>query len=195
MWSLYNWIRDFVSEYAWFWWPSSSSKGNTILLVGLENAGKTTLTGRLTRNCLVQPSPTYHPSSHEMRIGSTNLTVTDIGGHIQARRIWRTYMIPSTRLIFVIDASNRHWLPTARTELINILTDDEFQSMPILILANKIDVPTACGENELRRYLQIEEYLNGDDPRVKLNMCSIAQNEGFADGLKWIVDRKIQSEH
>ena len=194
MWSVFTWMRDLISEYTWFFWSSSDSKSNTVLLVGLDDAGKTTLTGRLTKNCLVQAQPTGQPSTHEMKIGSTLLSITDIGGHEQARRIWRNYMFSSTRIIFVIDASNRYRIPEARHELLKILNDEDIQSMPVLILANKIDITrAACGESELRSLLQIEEHLNAEDARVKLCMCSIAKNEGFADGLKWLIQKPIKS--
>ncbi len=193
MWSIFTWMRDLVAEYTWFWWSSSDSRSNTILLVGLDDAGKTTLTGRLTKNCLIQAPPTSQPSNHEIKIGSTLLSITDVGGHQQARRLWRTYMFASTRLIFIVDASNRQRLPEARYELLNILDDEEIQAMPILILANKIDrINVACGESELRSILQIEKYLNVEDPRVKLCMCSIARNEGFTDGLKWLIKQPIK---
>ncbi len=48
-------------------------------------------------------------------------------------------MFNSIRLVFMIDANNRERLPEARDELLNLLHDDHIQSIPILILANKID--------------------------------------------------------
>jgi GTP-binding protein SAR1 len=196
MWSIVTWMRDFIAEYTWFWWSSNDSKSNAVLLIGLDDAGKTTLTGRLTQNRLIQASPTSKPSSHEIKIGSTILAMTDVGGHKQARRLWRDYMFASTRLIFIIDASNRERLPEARYELLNILNDDEIQSMPLLILANKIDkIDTAYSENELRYHLQIEKYLNEENSRIKLCMCSIKRNEGYTDGLKWLIKQPIKSNN
>ena len=195
MWSFFSWMRETLMEYAWFWrgWGSSSSKTNTILLIGLDDAGKTTLTGRLTQNRLIQAQPTGNPSTHEIRIGSTLLAMTDVGGHQQARRLWRDYMYSSTRLIFVVDASNRKRIPEARYELFNVLKDDETRNIPILVLANKIDnVETALSEFELIDQLQISSYLHGDHPRMKLCMCSITRNEGFADGLKWLIKQEIK---
>lgn len=196
MWSILTKIRDLISEYAWFWWSSDGSKTNAILLVGLDDAGKTTLTGRLTQNRLIQAQPSAVPSKYDIKIGSTELAITDIGGHMQARRIWRDYMLASTRMIFMIDASNRERIPEARYELSKILNDEEFQSMPILILANKIDIiDRALSESELRHQLQIEKYLNTENPRIKLSMCSIGKNEGFTDGLKWLIKQNIQSDN
>ena len=196
MWSALAWMRDLISEYTWFWWSSNDSKSNTILLIGLDDAGKTTLTGRLTQNRLIQSAPTSKPSSHEVKIGSTLLAITDVGGHKQARRLWREYMFASTRLIFVIDASNRPRLPEARHELLAVLNDDDVRSVPLLILANKIDnIDTAYSETELIHLLQIDKYLNENNPRVKLCMCSIKRNEGFTDGLRWLVKQPIQLDN
>ncbi|CAF0739297.1 unnamed protein product [Adineta steineri] len=194
MWSVLTWMRDLVTEYTWFWWSSNSSDSRAILLVGLDDAGKTTLTGRLTQNRLIQTAPSAKPSKYEVKIGSTHLAVTDVGGHAQARRLWKEYMFASTRLIFILDASNRQRIPEARHELMKILDDEDVQSIPILILANKIDnVATACGEQELRYHLQIENFLNVEDPRVKLCMCSISRNEGFTDGIKWLINQSIKA--
>ena len=194
MWSIFSWIRDRISDYSWFWWNSNSDLPNTILLIGLDDAGKTTLTTRLTQNRLVQAPPTSQPTTHEIKIGSTVLAITDVGGHQQARRLWRQYMFSSTRLVFIIDASNVSRLEEARYELWNLLKDDEIRSIPLLILGNKIDnVDTALSATELIQFLQIEPYLTMEKPNVKLCMCSVGRNEGFGDGLKWLVEQKIVS--
>ncbi|CAF0957818.1 unnamed protein product [Adineta ricciae] len=193
MWSLFTYVRDLINGYAWFWWPSNGSDEKTILLVGLDDAGKTTLTGRLTQNRLIQAPPTGTPIGHGLKIGSTQLTMTDVGGHAQARRIWKNFMHASTRLVFMLDASNRPRFAEARHELWKILMDDDVRSLPILILGNKIDnVETACSETELRQILQIEKFLNESNPRVKLCMCSVARDEGFADGLRWLINQHIR---
>lgn len=196
MWSVVSWIRNLITEYTWFWWSSNESKSTAILLVGLDDAGKTTLTGRLTQNRLIQSAPTGKASSHEIKIGSTLLSITDIGGHQQIRRLWRDYMFASTRLIFMVDASNRQRIPEARYELLKILNDDEMSFLPILILGNKIDnINAALSESELRYHLQIEKYLNEENPRVKLCMCSLMRNEGFTDGLRWLIQQPIRTEN
>lgn len=186
-------MRDFLTDYAWFWWRSDDSASNTILLIGLDDAGKTTLTGRLTQNRLIQASPTSQPSKHQVKIGSTLLAITDVGGHQQARRLWRDYMFASARLIFLVDASNRERLPEARHELLSVLKDDDAQQVPMLILANKVDnTETALSESELIHHLQIDSYLREEKARVKLCMCSIKRNEGFTDGLRWLIKQPVQ---
>jgi GTP-binding protein SAR1 len=194
MWSIWNWIREFWPHFGWFWGNRDDTSSRTILLIGLDDAGKTTLTGRLTQDRLIQSQPTSQPSTHEIQIGSTTLAIIDVGGHIQARRLWKIYMFSSSRLIFMVDITNHERLPEVRDELHNLLKDDEIRQIPLLILANKIDrIELALSETEVIERLKLGPYLYTDNSRIHLCMCSVLRNEGYTEGLKWLINQKIET--
>ena len=67
------------------------SKKGQLLVIGLDNAGKSTLLTMLVRSKVVQHEPTHQPVSDEIRVGSLKLRAVDMGGHAIARRMWREY--------------------------------------------------------------------------------------------------------
>ncbi|CAF1078604.1 unnamed protein product [Didymodactylos carnosus] len=182
---LWNWLAGSFQDLLTYWF---SSKPSTVLLIGLDHAGKTTLTGRLTNNRLIQAPPTSQPIHHQVQVGKVTIGLTDLGGHIQARRLWKDYYFSSSSIIFVVDASDRKRFNEVRYELLNLLDDDDMSQVPMLILGNKIDCPDASSYTELVQLLGIERYLC-DEPnrKVKLCMCSIANDEGYGDGIRWLV--------
>jgi len=52
-------------------------------------------------------------------------------------------------LIFVVDSSDRARMEEAREELFGILESDEMRGVPVVVLANKQDMPSRCHYNSL----------------------------------------------
>ncbi|KAK3389286.1 P-loop containing nucleoside triphosphate hydrolase protein [Podospora didyma] len=122
-----------------------------LLFLGLDNAGKSTLLFRLTNNKLGLLPPTLHPISEELIIGNVHCRTFDLGGHKQARRLWKDYF--------------------PEGELNALLSMEELWGVPFLILGNKIDHPDAVSEDVLRRVLGLN--------RPVMRMSSLAPVKGL----------------
>merc|ERR1711998_118487 len=112
-----------------------------------------TLLHMLKDDKVAQLQPTLHPHSEELMIKNIRFRTYDLGGHETARRIWKDYFATVDGIIFIIDAADRSRFPEAREELTGLMNEQGLQSVPFVVLGNKIDIPTAASEDELRQAL------------------------------------------
>ncbi|KAJ3435416.1 hypothetical protein M0813_18313 [Anaeramoeba flamelloides] len=183
---LINWFRDVLN---WFGLGKKSAK---IVFLGLDNAGKTTLLHVLKDNVLQIHEPTLQPTMEEIEIGNIKFDAFDLGGHKEARRIWQKYYATVDAVIFMIDVAKKTRLKEAKMELNSLLKCEVLDTIPFLILGNKIDKKKALSEEEIRIELGLpfsqSNYLskNKNIRPLELFMCSVKERMGFKEGFQWL---------
>jgi len=184
MWSIVRWFYNLFSSLGFY------NKKGSILLLGLDNAGKTTLVHTLKNDRLSQPAPTQHATREDVVVGNVTFTCNDVGGHGPARRIWPSYFTSCDLIVFIVDSSDTERLPEARQELDLIINTRELSHKPILVLGNKTDRPDSLSEQSLRQYLGIyndEQVIDTNKNRpVKLFTCSVTSGYGYQEGFTWL---------
>eukprot|EP00808_Paulinella_micropora_P010042 g16464.t1 len=127
-----------------------------IALVGLENSGKTTFCNQLAMGKFVQEPPTVGLNVKSCSKGNVNIKVWDIGGQKQYRSEWGRYTKGCNCIVFVVDTQEPSLVPVERKELHQLLDDRELKGIPVLVVANKIDLGPKIGEKELIRGLNLD---------------------------------------
>jgi small GTP-binding protein len=85
---------------------SKSSSNFKIVILGLQNAGKTTILYRLSIGQLVSTQPTIGSNVEEISINNVKFQAWDLGGQESMRSVWDVYYINTDAIIYVIDSAD-----------------------------------------------------------------------------------------
>lgn len=127
-------------------------------MMGLDNAGKSTALYRMRTGQYCETIPTIGFNCEKVKGKMRKskdivFTIWDVGGQDRVRPLWRTYARGAEGIMFVLDAADHATLEEAKLELIQIFKQPETRELPILILANKQDMPDAHSHAYLTDYL------------------------------------------
>merc|ERR1712154_53953 len=139
-------------------------------------------------------APTLYPHNEELIIKNIRFQTFDLGGHETARRIWKDYFAALDGIVFLVDAADRTRFQEAKDELHRLLAEPALAEVPVVVLGNKIDIPVAASEEELRQSLQLYHHMtSGRDAKptskcrpVELFMVSVVKRMGYAEGFQWL---------
>lgn len=157
-----------------------------IVIVGLNNAGKTTILYSLHLGEVVVTQPTIGSNVEEIQYQNINFVVWDLGGQDSLRPSWSMYYVNTQAVIFVVDSTDRDRLPVVKEELFRLLEQQDLKESCVLIFANKQDAKSALTPTELAQRLNLH---NIKAHPWHMQACCGLTGEGLYDGLDWIVER------
>ena len=94
------------------------------------------------------------------------------------------YTVGASLLIWVIDADDRDRFDIARDELEHTLAQCGNPKLPVLIFANKQDLPRAASTAEVAEALNVAA-LAANGRHMFVQPSSVKQQQGLYEGLDW----------
>ena len=162
-----------------------SEKEARILVLGLDNAGKTTILRALSDEETENIAPTQGFNIKALQKEGFKLNVWDIGGQKAIRAYWPNYYEGTDGLVYVVDSSDEARIEECTEELGQLLAETELSSVPLLVFANKQDLDLALEAEEVMAKCQLE---NISDRTWNIQACSAMTKEGLQEGMEWLVN-------
>ena len=103
----------------------------------------------------------------------------DVGGQDKLRPLWRSYTRCTDGILFVLDSCKEERLEEAKLELLKISKNNK--NIPLLVLANKQDLPEAMSPPKLEALLGLHKELNNTPWHIQAT-CAIT-GEGLEEGM------------
>ncbi|KAL7273164.1 ADP-ribosylation factor protein 3 [Rhizina undulata] len=177
---------------------ATSKEEYSVLLLGLDNAGKTTLLETIKSLYLPSPPPPPKPGSTIPTVGQNvsviplptiYLRLWDIGGQSSLQKLWKSYYASAHAIVFVIDSTD---VPRISNEVIEVLKEvvenEETEGVPVLVLANKQDREESLEVAELKeRVNPVVVRLGARDSRVL--PVSALEGTGVKEAVEWLKTR------
>merc|ERR1719495_1966074 len=105
-----------------------------IVIVGLNNAGKTTILYKLHLGQVVLTQPTIGSNVEEVKHSNITFQVWDLGGQETLRASWSTYFEETDAIVFVVDSNDQENMILAKMELFNVVLHAALQHVCLHVL-------------------------------------------------------------
>ncbi|XP_013389195.1 ADP-ribosylation factor-like protein 2 [Lingula anatina] len=155
-----------------------------LLMLGLDNAGKTTILKKFNGEDINTISPTLGFNIKTLEHRGFKLNIWDVGGQKSLRSYWRNYFESTDGLIWVVDSADRRRLSDCKEELHQLLVEERLAGATLLVFANKQDLPGALPAEEIKEALELDLIKTH---HWLIQGCSAVTGENLLQGMDWII--------
>uniref|UniRef100_A0A023FAW5 ADP-ribosylation factor-like protein 2 n=3 Tax=Triatoma TaxID=30075 RepID=A0A023FAW5_TRIIF len=156
-----------------------------ILILGLDNAGKTTILKLLNGDDPTTISPTLGFNIKTICYDKYVLNLWDVGGQKSLRSYWKNYFECTDGVIWVVDSTDSTRIADCKAELHSLILEERLVGASLLVLANKADLPGCLSLEEIRDTLELDKI---ESHHYYIVRCSAITGLNVLHGLDWIVN-------
>jgi small GTP-binding protein len=157
-----------------------------IVMLGLDAAGKTMILYKASGQEVKTTIPTIGMNVETTSWSGNLVTVWDVGGRSPLRALYRHFLEGVKGFVFVIDSADRDRMDQAKDELHRMLQmmEDVCGKVPLLVFANKQDVPAAMTAAEVASSLGLHSLPHRS---WFLQPCCAVMGDGLDHGFEWLL--------
>ncbi|CAD6192036.1 unnamed protein product [Caenorhabditis auriculariae] len=156
-----------------------------VLILGLDNGGKTTIMKKFLGEDLNQIEPTLGFDIKTVEFKGYVLNLWDVGGQKSLRSYWRNYFEQTDALIWVVDSGDKERLMQCKEELHKLLVEERLAGATLLVLANKHDLPSALDVHAISKLLDLDSIKTH---HWRIFSCCAINGEHLLDSIEWLTD-------
>lgn len=162
----------------------SNQKVRRIIILGLDNSGKTSSLKKLCSEDINHTMPTQGFNVKTLTTEGFKLNVWDVGGQKSIRPFWKEYLDKTDGIIYVIDSADRVRMPETALELKNLLEEEKLAGVPLLVLANKQDLFNAAPPDAIAEGLFLHTIR---DRKWHIAACSAKTGQGLQNAISTLL--------
>ncbi|KAJ5539596.1 ARF/SAR superfamily [Penicillium frequentans] len=155
-----------------------------IVIVGLHEAGKSTILHKLNAGEVVTTTPAPGFNVETVQYKNVHFTSWATSGPDDYRPLWKNYYQDTQAIIFVVDSDDHHRINEARYELERLLNEDALRDVLLLVSANKQDLATALSAAEVADKLALQSLKQ----YWYIQATCATSGDGIYEGVEWIVN-------
>ncbi|XP_039256873.1 ADP-ribosylation factor-like protein 2 [Styela clava] len=156
-----------------------------ILMLGLDNAGKTTILKKFNGEDIDTISPTLGFNIKTIEHRGFKLNIWDVGGQKSLRSYWRNYFESTDGLVWVVDSADKRRMEDCIKELQLLLVEERLAGATLLVFANKQDLPGSLSSEEIKEVLELDSIKTH---HWSIFPCSAVTGANLLEGVNWVVD-------
>ncbi|KAM3961790.1 ADP-ribosylation factor related protein 1 [Aphomia sociella] len=166
-----------------------------VLILGLDNAGKTTYLEaaktKFTKKYKAM-NPNRITTTVGLNIGKIDvdgvlLNFWDLGGQVELQSLWDKYYAECHAVIYIVDSSDRDRVSESKETFDRMIASEHLSGVPLLVLANKQDIPDCMGVHTVKPIFNQNAHLIGARD-IMLMATSALNGDGVDEGIRWLVD-------
>uniref|UniRef100_A0A8C1N8X7 ADP-ribosylation factor-like 8Bb n=2 Tax=Cyprinus carpio TaxID=7962 RepID=A0A8C1N8X7_CYPCA len=162
-------------------WPSSTGSWTG----SGRSSGKTTFVNVIASGQFNEDMiPTVGFNMRKVTKGNVTIKIWDIGGQPRFRSMWERYCRGVNAIVYMVDSADREKVEASRNELHNLLDKPQLQGIPVLVLGNKRDLPSALDEKQIIEKMNLSAI---QDREICCYSISCKEKDNIDITLQWLI--------